>query len=77
MFFEPREGGLRIALERPDVDESEYDRAKAFGKEEKFNDDAYRIVMGGELVRLVCVVGEWWISPLQTGRVAQSYQNYL
>ena len=62
MFFEPREGGLRIALERPDVDESEYDRAKAFGKEEKFNDDAYRIVMGGELVRLVCVVGRALIS---------------
>ena len=55
VFFEPR--GLQIALERPDVDESKYDRAKAFKKEKKFNDDSYRIVMGGELVRLVCVTG--------------------
>ena len=55
VFFEPR--GLEIVLERPDVAENKYDRAKAFKKEEKFNDDSYRIVMGGELVRLVCVAG--------------------
>ena len=58
VFFEPR--GLQIALERPDVDESKYDRAKAFKKEAKFNDDSLRIVMGGELVRLACVAGAGW-----------------
>ena len=55
VFFEPL--GLQIALERPDVAENKYDRAKAFKKEKKFNDDSYRIVMGGELVRLVCIAG--------------------
>ena len=55
MFFEPL--SLQIVLERPDVAENKYDRAKAFKKEKKFNDDSYRIVMGGELVRLVCIAG--------------------
>ena len=52
-FFERL--SLKIALERLDVAENKYDRAKAFKKEKEFNDNA--IVMGGELVRLVCVAG--------------------
>ena len=61
VFFEPR--GLRIEVERPDADEGEYDRAKAFKKEDKFSGDEHRIVMGGELVRLVCIAGTWVARP--------------
>ena len=56
MFFEPRD--LRIDLERPEVGSWDYDRARAFKKEKKFKDDSYRIVVGGELIRLVCVAGK-------------------
>jgi hypothetical protein len=55
VFFEPRK--LRIELERPEVGDRKYDRARAFKNERKFKDDTYRITMGGELIRLVCVAG--------------------
>ena len=54
MFFAPRD--LRIDLERPEVNHN-YDRTVAFKNEKKFMDDTYRIVMEGELIRLVCVAG--------------------
>ena len=74
VFFEPR--GLRIALERPDVDESKYDRAKAFKKEDKFSGDEHRIVMGGELVRLVCIAGTYVGGPpLVVSQQMTDYQN--
>ena len=52
VFFAPR--NLDIKLERPEANPDQWDRTETFGKTAKFADDSFRIVIAGELIRLVC-----------------------
>lgn len=52
VFFPPK--SLEIELERPET-HFNYDRTRAFKQAKKFSDDKYKIVMAGELIRLLCV----------------------
>ncbi len=57
VFFVPE--SVRIELERPERRQNQdWDRTSTFKGTKKFKDDTFRIVMAGELVRLICVAGE-------------------